>query len=55
MNERHEHGLLTGIAGGEPATPEQGRYRLVGFSPAELRRLVFIRWLYLQGRLSDFC
>ena len=33
---------------------EQDWARLVGFTPAEWRRLVFLRWLYRQGRLTDF-
>ncbi len=32
---------------------EQDWARLVGFTQAEWRRLVFLRWLYRQGRLAD--
>lgn len=28
--------------------------RLTGFTQAEWRRLVFLRWLYRQGRLTEF-
>ncbi len=37
-----------------PAVAEDAWLRLAGFAPAERRRLIFLRWLYQQGRLTEF-
>ncbi len=37
-----------------PAAAEDAWLRLAGFAPAERRRLIFLRWLYHQGRLTEF-
>lgn len=52
----HVHGTTLQIAEERQAyatAAEQEWAQLVGFTQAEWQRLVFLRWLYRQGRLAD--
>lgn len=41
-------------AANEPITHDEAWRRRAGFTREEYRRLVFLRWLYRTGRLSEW-
>jgi hypothetical protein len=61
MSEKEQHDVVTRAAESpmhketvEEVTPEQQEWlRLAGFSRKEWQRLVYARWRYRQGMLSD--
>lgn len=61
MAEKEQHDVVTRAADSplhketvEEVTPEQQEWlRLAGFSRKEWQRLVYARWRYRQGLLSD--
>ena len=62
MPENEQHEVVTRPSDGvaarkaiEEVTPEQQEwFRLAGFSRIEWQRLVYARWRYRQGLLSEY-
>jgi hypothetical protein len=60
-HERDEATIATSAAGtcqhqaNEPGADGEAWRQGAGFTREEFRRLVFLRWLYDRGRLSEWC
>ena len=54
MNERADAESVRRAATDELALEDEQRHEAARFTPREWQRLIFLRWLYREGRLTEW-